>query len=69
MDMKQQAEDLFNLPISRSEKISLLEELILDCSNELEAQSENMNPEVTHNLAEALRIATDYLRVLQAIER
>lgn len=64
MDMKKIAEHLYHRPISHAEKIRLLSELIIDCNLELEAQSENMRPEVKHNLAEGLRVATDYIRRL-----
>ena len=64
MDMKKIAEDLYHRPTSHVEKIRLLNELIIDCNLELEAQSENMRPEVKHNLAEGLRVATDYIRRL-----
>ena len=64
MDMKKIAEDIYHRPINHAEKIRLLNELIVDCNLELEAQSENMRPEVKHNVAEGLRIATDYIRRL-----
>lgn len=65
MNMKRMAEEIYHQPIDDNEKIRLLNELILDCRNELEAQNENMHPEVTHNLAEALRVAHDYVRRLE----
>ena len=64
MNMKKIAEEIYHRQISSAEKIKLLNELILDCNNELEAQNENMHPEVKHNLAEGLRVATDYIRRL-----
>lgn len=64
MDMKKIAEDIYHRSISHAEKIRLLNELIVDCNLELEAQSENMRPEVKHNVAEGLRVATDYIRRL-----
>jgi len=66
MDMKRMAEEIYHKPLDNAEKIKLLNELILDCRNELEAQNENMHPEVKHNLAEGLRIAHDYVRRLGA---
>lgn len=65
MNMKRIAEDIYQKPIDNAEKIRLLNELILDCRNELEAQNENMHPEVKHNLAEGLRLASDYVRQLE----
>lgn len=64
MNMKRMAEDIYHKPIDNAEKIRLLNELILDCRNEMEAQNENMHPEVKHNMAEGLRLATDYVRLL-----
>ena len=65
MNMKKIAEDIYHKPLDKAEKIRLLNELILDCRNELEAQNENMHPEVKHNLAEGLRLASDYVRQLE----
>ena len=65
MNMKKMAEDIYHQQITKSEKIRLLNDLILDCRNELEAQNENMHPEVKHNLAEGLRIASDFVRALE----
>jgi len=65
MNMKRMAKEIYHQPIDNFEKIRLLNELILDCRNELEAQNENMHPEVTHNLAEGLRVAHDYVRRLE----
>lgn len=65
MNMKKVAEEIYHKPFNKIEKIRLLNDLILDCRNELEAQNENMHPEVKHNIAEGLRIATNYLRNLE----
>ncbi len=65
MNMKRIAEDIYHKPVDKSEKIRLLNDMILDCRNELQAQNENMHPEVKHNLAEGLRLATDYIRNLE----
>lgn len=66
MNMKRVAEEIYHRPVKNAEKIKLLNELILDCRNELEAQNENMHPEVKHNVAEGLRLASDYVRQLEA---
>lgn len=65
MDMKKVAEEIYHKPLDNAEKIRLLNDLILDCHNELVAQNENMHPEIKHNIAEGLRIATDYVRQLE----
>lgn len=67
MNMKRLADDIYNMTCEPAEKIKRLHELMLDCRNELEAQNENMHPEVKHNLAEGLRVATDYVRRLEAL--
>lgn len=66
MNMQRMAEEIYNKPMDNAEKIRLLNELILDCYNELEAQNENMRPEVKHNVAEGLRVAHDYVRKLES---
>ena len=65
MNMQRMAKEIYHQQLDNAEKIKLLNELILDCRNELEAQNENMHPEVTNNLAEALRVAHDYVRRLE----
>lgn len=64
MDMKQEAEKIYAMKIDKEKKIKLLRDLALDCQNELDAQEQNMRPEVRHNLSEGLRLAHDYLREL-----
>ena len=65
MNMKRLADAIYNKTCGPAEKIRLLHELILDCQIEMNAQSENMHPEIKHNLAEGLRVATDYVRQLE----
>ena len=65
MDMKNIAEKIYHRKINHAEKIKLLNDLVFDCNKELEAQNENMQPEVKHNLAEGLRVAKDYIRRLE----
>ncbi len=65
LDMKKKAEGIYLLKVQKSEKIRLLEELILDCYNEMEAQDQNMHPEVKHNSAEGFRVAKNFLRLLE----
>jgi hypothetical protein len=65
MDMKKKAESIYSLSINKTEKIKLLNELMLDCYNEMEAQDQNMHPEVKHNLSEGFRVAKNYLRELE----
>lgn len=65
MDMVENVNMICQLPISKDEKIKLLKDLILDCYNEMEAQDQNMHPEIKHNNAEGYRIAKDKLRELE----
>ncbi|MAZ40192.1 MAG: hypothetical protein CMF49_08725 [Legionellales bacterium] len=65
MDVKQDANKIYESSMTRSEKINQLQNLILDSKNELDAQEQNMRPEIRHNLSEGLRVATNYLRELQ----
>lgn len=58
--------EIYHRNIPREEKIHLLEEIALDCHNELEAQDQNMHPEIHKKLSEGLRLATDFLRELRA---
>lgn len=57
--------EIFLLDVTDSEKCSKLKEFLLDCGNEMEAQEENMRPEVKHNLAAAYQLAKNYLRTLE----
>jgi hypothetical protein len=65
MDMVKQVEKISQMLISKKEKIKLLEEVALDCYNDMEAQDQNMHPEVKHNNAEGYRIAKNLIRELE----
>lgn len=65
MNMQKVAEKIYVMPMSKSKKIKLLKELILDCHLELEAENENMPAGSLHHLAEGLRVANIYLRELE----
>jgi hypothetical protein len=64
MDMKRKAEKISHMHVPEDVKIKLFRDLILDCYNEMEAQDQNMHPEIQHNSAEGLRVAKNYLRRL-----
>ncbi len=57
--------DIEKLNISFSEKIMLLKSIILDVTNELDARDQNMHPEIDHDLAKKLSVATEILRKLE----
>jgi len=59
--------EIYSRNISTAEKIRLLEELALDLHNEMEAQDQNMQPEIHNRLAEGLRLATDFIRELKGL--
>lgn len=66
MDMKQEAERIYQSDMDIEQKIDALQQLALDCQNELDAQSQNMHPEIQHQLSEGLRLANIYLRELKS---
>lgn len=65
MDRAEEVLDIYKQSIPKEEKIRLLEELCLDLNNEMEAQDQNMQPELHNKLSEGLRLATDFLRELR----
>jgi len=56
--------DIYHRKIKKQEKIKLLEDLALDFHNELEAQDQNMHPEIYTGLSEGLQLVTNLLREL-----
>ncbi|AWN74162.1 hypothetical protein LEAN103870_14635 [Legionella anisa] len=56
--------EIYHRNISKEDKIRLLEEIALDLHNEMEAQDQNMHPEIHNKLAEGLRLATNFIREL-----
>ncbi len=58
--------EIYHRDIAKEEKIRLLEDLVLDLNNELEAQDQNMQPEIHNKLSEGLRLATNFIRELRA---
>ncbi len=65
MNMKEKASEIYRSDISKQEKIHRLQELALDCQNEMDAQEQNMHPEIEHRLSEGLLAAKNYLLELQ----
>ena len=65
MNRDQEVLAIYHRDISKTEKIRLLEEIALDLVNEMEAQDQNMNPELHNKLSEGLRLATNFLRELR----
>ncbi len=67
MDMREEADQIYSMDISIDDKIKRLEQNAQDCMNEMDAQDQNMNPEMSHKLAEGLRKTKDYLRTLKSL--
>lgn len=65
MNMKEQAEKIYNRPLSDEEKLKQLKELEVDCVNMIEAQDQNMQPEMKQRLSEGLRKVRDYIRLFE----
>lgn len=57
--------EIYQRDISKDEKIRLLEEITVDLLNEMEAQDQNMHPELHNKLSEGVRLAKDFLRELR----
>ena len=68
MNRDAEALAIYRSNIDKKEKIRLLEELALDLHNELEAQDQNMHPEIYNELSEGLRLATNFIRELHEQE-
>lgn len=65
MNREKEVIEIYLMDISKKEKCKRFEEFLLDCFNEMEAQDQNMHPEVQHNLSEAYQLAKNYLRKLE----
>lgn len=67
MDRDIEVLEIYQRNIDKQEKIRLLEDLALDMFNELEAQDQNMQPEIHNRLSEGLRMAKNFIRELQEL--
>jgi len=65
MKIKTQARLIANSTENAADKIKQLEEIVLDCYNEMEAQDQNMHPEIQNEIDEGLRVAKNLLRKLK----
>ncbi|MDA0911875.1 MAG: hypothetical protein O2809_10050 [Proteobacteria bacterium] len=64
MNMYNEANSIYEMRTHNENKRYLLEQHAVDCIGEMDAQSQNMRPEVCNNQAEGLRITQEYLRRL-----
>ena len=55
---------IYHARLPPRKKLHLLEELALDLRNELEAEDQNMHPDVYDELSEGLRLTTNFIREL-----
>lgn len=65
MNRENEAFDIYHSNISVDEKLRLLKDLVLDLTNEMEAQDQNMHPEIHNKFSEALRLSKDFIRMLE----
>ncbi len=68
MDREEEVLEIFSRNISAKDKIHLLEDLELDLNNEMEAQQENMQPEIQNRLSQALMLVSNLLRELRDLK-
>ena len=61
MDKVDEVNNIIHQNITNNEKVHLLEELLIDLKNEMEAQDQNMQPEMKTRLSEAYQLANQYL--------
>ena len=66
MNRDEEVLEIYQRDISKAKKIRLLKEIELDLVNEMEAQDENIQPELHKKLSEGVRLAKDFLLALQA---
>ena len=65
MNRDEEVLEIYQRDIDNEEKIRLLEEMSIDLTNELEAQDQNMRPEIHNKLSEGLRLAKNFIRELR----
>jgi hypothetical protein len=61
MDRVDEVMNIINQDITDEKKKTLINDILLDLKNEMEAQDQNMNPEVRKRVSEAYQLACKYL--------
>ena len=61
MDRVDEVNEIINQDIPDNEKVKLLNSLLIDLKNEMEAQDQNMHPEIRMKVGEAFKIANQYI--------
>jgi|GEM_PF-2985424 len=64
-----EALEIYLRDIDVKEKIRLLEDLSLDMFNEMEAQDQNMQPELHNRLSEGVRMTKNFIRELRNLPK
>jgi len=64
MNRDEEVLEIYSRNIDKEQKLRLLKDIALDIVNELEAQDQNMHPEIHNQLSEGLRLAKDFIREL-----
>jgi len=65
MNREDEVLEIYQRKISKEEKTRLLEDIVLDLLNEMEAQDQNMHPEIHNKMSEGLQLAKNYIRTLR----
>lgn len=65
MNMKKEAKRIYKSSVSIDEKKRLLNELVNDCLNEMDADDQNMQSDIDHELASGYVTAKKYLSQLE----
>lgn len=65
MNRETEVLEIYHREISKDEKIRLLKDIALDLFNEMEAQDQNMHPEIHNKLSEGLMLAKNLIREIE----
>ena len=61
MDRVDEVMDIIHRNIPTDKKVNLLRNLLIDLKNEMEAQDQNMHPEIRTGVSEAYQLANQYI--------
>lgn len=61
MDRRMEVMEIYQRNVAKAEKIHLIEEILLDLKNEMNAQYQNTQPTMHDELEEAFRLANNCL--------
>lgn len=69
MDMKEKAHLIYTSSETKELKIKRLQKILEDCLIEMDADDQNMNPEIDHNISEGYQVAKKYIESLKTQEK